>query len=297
MIFLEIVMLIIGLGAVAFSFRMSDKQGVERTDDDRQEMIPVPVNDIDDKLQEAIDQLEKNADLFFRETDDKLSELSNEKIMGMSEYSDQVLDKIEKNHAEAVFLYDMLNEKQEEMKQLVADMDSIRADLHNESALEYQKLKEQEKELLELRKNIEVEMLEYEAAQKKYAVSKQETEQEPPVIPEGSAENPEDDSMEELQMLLTQTENALEKKESMPDEETKPPFSAFDEEMTKMEEDASPKVREAGKSKSEQEGDMVNRNDEILSLYKKGRSILEISKMLSMGQGEVKFVIDMYHAR
>ncbi len=42
--------------------------------------------------------------------------------------------------------------------------------------------------------------------------------------------------------------------------------------------------------------DHVDRSDEIISLYKKGRSVLEISKMLDIGQGEVKFVIDMYKA-
>ena len=38
----------------------------------------------------------------------------------------------------------------------------------------------------------------------------------------------------------------------------------------------------------------VNHNEEILALHDKGYSILEISKMLEMGQGEVKFVLDMY---
>ena len=42
--------------------------------------------------------------------------------------------------------------------------------------------------------------------------------------------------------------------------------------------------------------DHVDHSDEIISLYKKGRSVLEISKMLDIGQGEVKFVIDMYKA-
>ncbi|MFR7425241.1 MAG: DUF6115 domain-containing protein [Clostridium sp.] len=32
----------------------------------------------------------------------------------------------------------------------------------------------------------------------------------------------------------------------------------------------------------------------MLALHDKGYSILEISKMLEMGQGEVKFVLDMY---
>ena len=38
----------------------------------------------------------------------------------------------------------------------------------------------------------------------------------------------------------------------------------------------------------------TNRNKEILSLYKKGNSVLEISKALDMGQGEVKLVIDLF---
>ena len=40
-----------------------------------------------------------------------------------------------------------------------------------------------------------------------------------------------------------------------------------------------------------------NSNSEIIALYKKGISILEISKMLSIGQGEVKLVVDLYNAR
>ena len=41
----------------------------------------------------------------------------------------------------------------------------------------------------------------------------------------------------------------------------------------------------------------LNSNSEIIALYKKGRNVLEISKMLSIGQGEVKLVIDLYNAR
>ena len=45
-----------------------------------------------------------------------------------------------------------------------------------------------------------------------------------------------------------------------------------------------------------EETDMSNRNQEIIALYKKGYPVLDISKMLGMGQGEVKFVIDMHNA-
>ena len=38
----------------------------------------------------------------------------------------------------------------------------------------------------------------------------------------------------------------------------------------------------------------INRNDEIIALYKSGKSVMEISKLLGMGQGEVKLIIDLY---
>ena len=43
--------------------------------------------------------------------------------------------------------------------------------------------------------------------------------------------------------------------------------------------------------------DMLNQDsqrDEILRLYKQGKSVLEISKSLGMGQGEVKLIIGLY---
>ena len=36
------------------------------------------------------------------------------------------------------------------------------------------------------------------------------------------------------------------------------------------------------------------RNDKILELYNKGKSVVEISKILGLGQGEVKLVIDLF---
>ena len=86
--------------------------------------------------------------------------------------------------------------------------------------------------------------------------------------------------------------------------------SVFDAEIARIEEEET-KARELEDTISEdsfgevsvnytpmsEQEQMENHNDEIISLYKKGRSVLEISKMLSLGQGEVKFVIDLYNAR
>ena len=52
-----------------------------------------------------------------------LERLTNEKIMAVSEYSDTVLQEIHKNHEEAMFLYDMLNNKHANIKDTVSKMD------------------------------------------------------------------------------------------------------------------------------------------------------------------------------
>lgn len=46
----------------------------------------------------------------------ELEKLTNEKIMAVEEYSGAVLEQIARNHQESMFLYDMLNEKYEELK-------------------------------------------------------------------------------------------------------------------------------------------------------------------------------------
>ena len=47
---------------------------------------------------------------------------TNEKIMAISEYSDTVLSSMNKSHDEIVFLYDMLNEKQERVTELMKEL-------------------------------------------------------------------------------------------------------------------------------------------------------------------------------
>ena len=283
MVVLELAMIVIGLGAVIYSFRMmqNHNEGQEGTSDNLTEHQTELTQKVEELVQEQKEELENRVEQIFQETDDRLSELSNEKIMGMSEYSDQVLDKIEKNHAEAVFLYDMLNEKQEEMKQLVAQMDSVKADLHNDAAIEYQNLKELEGELKELQIELETEFV-------KNSSDKGEIDTLSEVLAESSTPEPADAFQELLQDSSVEDE---------PVEQATNQTSVFDAEIARIEEEESKSLEQEKQYHSYKEEEIVNHNDEIISLYKKGRSVLEISKMLSMGQGEVKFVIDLYNAR
>lgn len=61
------------------------------------------------------DTLREKAEDAVNNTERELSKVSNEKIMAVSEYSDTVLAEIDKNHKEAMFLYDMLNDKHKDI--------------------------------------------------------------------------------------------------------------------------------------------------------------------------------------
>jgi hypothetical protein len=275
MAILEAIMVIIGLGAVFLSFRATDGNS---TDTSTSNASGEELKNVTDKAKEALDKfdgdIKAKAEEVLNNTDNKLGTILNEKIMGLSEYSDQILDKMEKNHSETVFLYDMLNEKEKEIKELVHDIDVLKADIRDELAKEYQ---EHRKRLEEADST----------AQPLYGIS---------ANPSNTGT---DDTVQESIISMP----GLEAEEYGNDVNS----SIYDVEIARIEEqeirekslrrlygnmgisDTEAAVIEAGI-------DHVDHSDEIISLYKKGRSVLEISKMLDIGQGEVKFVIDMFKA-
>ncbi|MCR5322888.1 MAG: hypothetical protein K6E85_06435 [Lachnospiraceae bacterium] len=89
---------------------------------------------------DAIEDMNHKSDLLIAESEDKLEKISNDKIIAVGEYSDQVLEKISSNHKEVVFLYQMLNEKEEELKKTATKLDNVRIEceklIQSEVALE-----------------------------------------------------------------------------------------------------------------------------------------------------------------
>ena len=80
-------------------------------------------------------------------TERYMERLSNEKIMAIQEYSDTVLHQINKNHEEAVFLYDMLNNKHIQIKNTAAEINNRVQDVKtNEEYKTNEKKTEQQKE-------------------------------------------------------------------------------------------------------------------------------------------------------
>lgn len=119
---MEIILLAVGGIIFILSFFIPDRQGgamsgalaEKEVRDLLGREMELQRGNIEDMAQEAAaDAMDK--------TERALERLSNEKIMAVSEYSDTVLSEIHKNHEEAMFLYDMLNNKQVSIKNTVSE--------------------------------------------------------------------------------------------------------------------------------------------------------------------------------
>lgn len=123
---LEITLIIAGIAIVVVSFLFGEQLDGSRSNENGTDSInsdeikEAVKNQVDEAVDDAIDStVEKTAV--------ELDKLSNEKIMAVSEYSENVLKEIEKNHEEVMFLYGMLNDKEEQIKNTVKDVEMVKA--------------------------------------------------------------------------------------------------------------------------------------------------------------------------
>ncbi len=121
---LEIILLILGAVIAVVSYVIPEK--LQETSEDIQDLIRVEVKrrvekEVDDLRSHVDDVVDEAVEYAQEKTERSLERISNEKIMAVSEYSDTVLEEINKNHKEVMFLYDMLNDKQKNLKDTVSE--------------------------------------------------------------------------------------------------------------------------------------------------------------------------------
>ena len=124
---LEIALLTIGLIVIVASFVFSSKS-------DGDTMRNVKDVTFTDKQKEDIkkqimDILDEQIENVKEQTEISLDKLSNQKMLEMNEYSDTILQEINRNHNEVMFLYDMLNEKKKEINNTVRDMNVTKKEI------------------------------------------------------------------------------------------------------------------------------------------------------------------------
>lgn len=216
---IEIALIIIGAAILIASFFLSNNSKPEENAApvSERELSLTEIETIKEKINELISVATEGSLI---QTSDRLNQLSNEKIIAVNDFSEQVLEKISQNHEEVVFLYNMLNEKEREVKDLIKDIDKVKRQIN-------------------------------------------ETE----------------NNEQSVEMKKENTANTV---NAVQNNHTKVPVAKIHNERFNP-------------INAEEDKQVENYNQKILEMYSQGFSIIDISKTLELGQGEVKLVIDLYN--
>ena len=295
----EMCLIAVGIIAIAVSYFISEKNAEERmkkavdelilSEETKRTLIKQAKDTVEEALNGMSEEIEGKAEV-------QLEKLSNEKIMMVKEYTDTVLEEIEKNHNELMFLYSMLDDKDKDIKNAVRDAQKIEKTIH-ELNQKQEFVIEQAKALIEQcieqEKNLERVIEEQNQADKntilifepdqKYETyfkteEKLETEitqekkhkvrQRKQNLEEYLRRNPE--KLSELRQIRRSRKKIKEKKE-----ENSNQISKREEVIVEQNED--------------------KKRDTIIELYQQGNSSLEIARKMGLSMGEVKLMIDLYY--
>lgn len=284
----EIILLIAGCAVFAASFilpekkRELDKSDIKLGEEQIKKLVEQEMQGAKDKISDMVDETITDG---VEKTERSLDRLSNEKIMAVNEYSDTVLESIHTNHKEAMFLYDMLNSKQDSLKETVKEATKA------ESSVK-EAVSEAEDSVEALDKAVT------QAAVSAAAVDRAVAEQKALIAGAGSVEK---QSMEYIGQTAM-GEVALEEKAEAVTETAEADAGV---KQTKPKRQTVKKPAKTAKAKAADTTEVdinftsdndsgKNNNEKILQLHKQGKSNMAIAKELGLGIGEVKLVIDLF---
>lgn len=250
------------------------------SEDEVRKLIDKELEDVKDHISDIVDEAITYA---IEKTERSMERLANEKIMAINEYSDTVLEEINKNHKEVLFLYDMLNDKHDNLKEVVSEanktMEEVKQTLKDAeiTAREAEETAKEVEETVKSRVNTvfddgfvpimppRVEIIHDPDAEYDYVAKEEPT-----------------FDMDDLRQFIPV--NKFESKDFQTDEnygnETSGMENFGDEPEYMSQVDENENTR--------------NSNDRIRELHKAGKSNMAIAKELGLGIGEVKLVIDLF---
>lgn len=239
---ITIIMIILGIALLVGSCFLHKEETVEPDYDEWIKRLAKRelTEEETERLRQAVDRIisEKTEEVIVK-TDDYLSKVANEKIMSVDEFSKQILERLDKNNSDVMFLYNMVSETKEELKTEIANAQKVKETLQNIST---------EKQLQTKEKGSVTKSPESTARVKNVA---EQGQSKKPVIKKDKIEKKTGDDIAAMLAATIETEPGT---------------------MT--------------------DGDLPK--EKILELYRKGKSIRDISREFGMGQGEVKLVVDLY---
>lgn len=303
---LEIFLLIIGIVLIFGSFFLTDnKNHVAQVQEISTELTIAQKQNVQKQIDELI---EANVEVIVDRTEAALDKISNEKMTSLSDYSENVIDDINKNHNEVMFLYDMLGEKEKELKTMLTQIEGNRKrieDIKRDSFDEITKKADVTSQFF----NSKIVELKTEMVNVVNAI-------------EETAKN----ATEALGKIEKQDTEATMEEEKQPKENDKAKEQDEDSEKAKNKETSQKPKKSSSKAVSKttkeqkkttdtakKENDLDNKeiaqiaentkiefetgsnnNKQILDLHNAGKSNIEIARELGLGMGEVKLVIDLF---
>ena len=129
------ILLLIGVVFMIGSFFVTEKlspselnQIAELSEEELKRLIDRGLKNAETRIEDAIDE---QVDQSSEKVDRSLEKVTNDKIMAISEYSDTVIESMNKTHNEIMFLYSMLNDKHTELTGMAADLQRLAADVRS----------------------------------------------------------------------------------------------------------------------------------------------------------------------
>lgn len=327
---LEILLLILGAVIFIASFIIPESKSEldaadkQLTQEKLQELLQEEMKNVRSQVADAVDE---TVHYSMEKTERGLERLTNEKMTAVSEYAQTVLEDIHKNHEEVMFLYDMLNNKHENLKETatevsmavkeasvkVSELDAARAaepeidpDQPIESVMEdartgkpiveenFEPISLSGIEKLKRREDSLHEMDKAAESVVKKAIAQS------PVIPKEKKPAPAEEKDEKPAEPAVKTgEKPVAKPAAEPAKKEKPAKQA----ESKPKKTAKAKT-EVKPQQTQESGDIAlslqpitdssNKNERVLALHKQGKSNVAIAKELGLGVGEVKLIIDLF---
>ena len=291
-----ILCMIVGVALIGASFIIKEGSGVDSREKEKiAEEIRVKALS-DESLKKVMTKVEKDfTDKLSGIAEDKLvsstdhmSEITNNKMLAINEMSGQLIEKIEQNHKEVIFLYDMLNEKSDNLKDFSAKIDGLRKELESEEkrikALNHD-LDDKIVKLKEVRQTVITKPA------KAVSVQQDRSGTVPTGIEQVKA------TSEILNNVVPTQAKALVQMQKKEQEA----MAQNTDKQTLSKEEKSTEVSSAHVKnqvvEAEVKADMkaeLSTNDKILLMKEEGKSVLEISKALGIGQGEVQLILGLF---
>ena len=315
---LEITLILVGIVFLIGSFMVKDKlskNDLDKIADMSAEELKVITEKEIKNAELAIDgMLDEHIASKTDETKRNLEKETNSKIMAINEYSDTVLDSINKSHNEIMFLYSMLNDKHEELTRLSGNIEKITAqakktfepveaskinNLSNKTVLNAKPVvnaapvsnRQAVTESRGIASSDIVTGTKNTASVKKQNVSAQNMMSQHAAVQNIMSQNTvvRNTAVPNTVVPNMAAQNAVAQNVAVSNM-TAQNMTASNTAMQSR--NLSDTDVQSGRVYDISE---INHNPQILRLYKSGKNIVEIAKELGLGKGEVKLVIDLYN--